>query len=224
MEAVKRVDVLAGHLWFGVHRATYRPVVYLTCLRRPLETAVSGVLYTKAKVVAKLTDIDAALFGRQMLLLPGKPPTNFIKRLTGIEPDNRNLSAMSVASEQAISNLRKYFAVVGIVEKYNLFVDLLQRLLDPQLLMGKDFWNFQKEKRENPSVKSTSSMISLMRDLDSPQYFHKNHSQMNYSPRRVAHTSRFVDHYNASLRHDWRIYTAGYSICETQAEAFGLVF
>ena len=42
-------QVIAGHLWFGVHRVVKNVPVYVTCLRRPLDTAISGRIYLHEK-------------------------------------------------------------------------------------------------------------------------------------------------------------------------------
>ena len=49
---LKNSDVIAGHLWFGLHRYVQN-AVYVTCLRRPLDTRVSAKLYIHVKLELK---------------------------------------------------------------------------------------------------------------------------------------------------------------------------
>ena len=192
-------DVVAGHLWFGLHKATRSPALYVTCLRRPLEAAISGVLYSHAKDVGRMSDGAAASFvarhlgsshyapvGEQQptatlhlqarlsqccemahrpfletgnvvtlrgasqgplaspndfcarchrthvvcasvgvclcvcvsvclclcLSLCMSVQTNYLKRLTGSEPDPRSAASMASAASAAVANLRAHFAVV----------------------------------------------------------------------------------------------------------------
>lgn len=98
-----------------------------------------------------------------------------------------------------MANLKASFAVVGVVEKYSLFVDLLQNLLDPKGRLG-DFWAAQKAKRENESKLSTGGVLRALEALDRP----------------------FVATFNQSLRHEWAIYAAGRDIAEAHAARLGL--
>jgi len=222
--AVKAADVVAGHLWFGLHRATRSPALYVTCLRRPLETAVSSTLYLHSRQFAKLSDRDAALLVRRNLMKKiGQPPTNFIKRLTGREPkDSRDSIAMAAAAQIAIANLKSYFVVVGVVEKYGAFVDLLQHLLDPLLQLGRQFWAYQKTKRENSSVKSTTLIVKLLQSLPEVELEQPQPLPLGEHDGKVRHNDSSINRFNASLCHDWDIYIAGYSLFETQAMRLGI--
>jgi hypothetical protein len=197
---VRVADVVAGHLWFGMHRYTdmrKRPV-YITCLRSPIATAISGHLYTKAHEVRGKSAHQAALKMRDWLRVDGVP-ANFLKRLTGHNPRSKDdLPRMAL---EAISNLRKYFAVVGVVELYATFVDLVARLVDPLgAIMTRAFWEREKTKRENSSVMSSSKVLAALKVTD----------------------RGFVDRFNASLQYDWNIYRVGYQLCLERAASEGL--
>ena len=195
-EGVRKADVIAGHLWFGMHRhiSTNKRPVYVTCLRSPITTAISGHLYTKERALSGKTVEEAASMMMGWLRINGIP-SNYIKRLTGRNPRSRD--DLLPMAEEAIGNLQKHFAVVGVVEMYGVFVDLVARLVDPLgTLMSPAFWEAQKAKRENPSVMSSTKVLAVLR---------------------VAHRS-FVDRFNATLRHDWAIYKAGHSLCLKQAK------
>jgi hypothetical protein len=163
--------------------------------------------------MGRLDDLGAARQVREHLQRDhtASPPTNFVKRLTGKEPDSRNSSAMAEAANVAVENLKRHFVVVGVVERYGAFVDLLQALLDPQNGLGLPFWASQKLKRENSSVKSTSAIIQLIESIDRD-------GEAGHGYRRTS----FLASFNASLRHDWGIYDAGHALFEKQAERHGV--
>ena len=97
--------------------------------------------------------------------------------------------------------LCSHFSVVGVVELYGTFVDLVQKLLDPGGgLMGKQFWVAQKTHRENESVKSTSKIVATLQATD----------------------PTFMQSFNASLQHEYRIYNAGLGLCRKQAAREGI--
>ena len=195
-QGVKEADVIAGHLWFGMHRyLETKQYVYITCLRNPLETTVSGHLYTHAKMLQGKSPVIAAIMVKNWLQRKGIP-SNFVKRLTGHIP--RSVKSLDSLADKAITNLRDYFAVVGVVEKYSLFIDLVEQLLDPSgSLMPRDFWNAQKMKRENPSVVSSSKVLMILKEEN----------------------ATFIHEYNDTLKYDWRIYNVGIDLCMKQAKA-----
>ena len=46
---LRRSHVVAGHLWYGVHQFVRHDAVYVTCLRKPFEVAISAKIYTLSR-------------------------------------------------------------------------------------------------------------------------------------------------------------------------------
>jgi hypothetical protein len=88
-----------------------------------------------------------------------------------------------------------------VVSYYPVFIDMLRHLLDPDFHLTEDFWERQKSKRDNTSVKSTSEIIKILKTQD----------------------SAFMQKLNVSLSEEWRIYDAGFRVFEAQARHRGLL-
>lgn len=104
------------------------------------------------------------------------------------------------ATQRAIHHISNTFAVVGVVERYDIFVDLVQHLLDPLGIVMASYtkstawWDGHRSsnKRKNVSPQSTSSVISLIKELD----------------------RSFMMLLNASVMHEWKVYGAAVHVSE----------
>jgi hypothetical protein len=150
------VDVVAGHLWFGTLPAS-RPAIYVTCLRDPVVLRVSGALYLRLKRydALSLEDVAADVAAGFVKKADREKPyyANFVKRLGAAEPMSRFGSYVSgaVASESARRAARvldESFAVVGLTEKYGLFIEMLRKLL-PLKGDAAGFWRDEAARRDN---------------------------------------------------------------------------
>jgi len=149
------VDVVAGHLWFGTLPAS-RPAIYVTCLRDPVVLRISAALYLRLKRydALSLEDVAADVAAGYLKKADKQRPyyANFVKRLGAAEPMDRYKSYVSgaVASESARRAARVLddsFAVVGLTEKYGLFIEMLRKLLP--LKGDAAFWRDEAVRREN---------------------------------------------------------------------------
>ena len=150
------VDVVAGHLWFGTLPAS-RPAIYVTCLRDPVVLRVSGALYLRLKRydALSLEDVAADVAAGYVKKADREKPyyANFVKRLGAAEPMSRygsyvNGAVASESARRAARVLDDSFAVVGLTEKYGLFIEMLRKLLP---LKGETdaFWRDEAVRREN---------------------------------------------------------------------------
>lgn len=150
------VDVVAGHLWFGTLPSP-RPAIYVTCLRDPVVLRVSAVLYLRLKKYNKLTLADVVKdVGTSFARHHGSPYyANFVKRLGAAEPMDRygsyvNEAVARESAQRAARVLHESFAVVGLTEKYGLFIAQLKALLPFPATADKDaFWRKEAARREN---------------------------------------------------------------------------
>ena len=166
------VDVVAGHLWFGTLPAS-RPAIYVTCLRDPVVLRVSGALYLRIKRydALSLEEVAADVAAGYLKKADKERPyyANFIKRLGAAEPMGRYKSYVSgaVASESARRAARVLddsFAVVGLTEKYGLFIEMLRKLL-PLKGDTAGFWRDEAVRRENGN-KCKHSTCAVLNALD----------------------------------------------------------
>jgi hypothetical protein len=190
-----RLDVIAGHFAWGFHRFIERPVRYVTCLRNPLSRFVSDILYahrfsesnantTLEMAVAFVEGIIAKPEGQPYRgIYPAKLSGEVPERATeGLEPTDKERRATS----NAIRHLQQSFAVVGQIEVYAVFVELVAALLDPLPGRVQDaLWNQAKSYHSNK---------------------HEGFDQSDVIPRLSGEAMTKL---NTTLALDWQIYVAG---------------
>jgi hypothetical protein len=106
-----------GHFWFGLHEHVARPSVYVTLLREPLERVVSLYYYAKLHETMSLDDFVRS------------PPFKEVdndqtRRIAGVNPAVGGCTRSTLRA--ARENLRRHFAVVGTVERFEETLALLR--------------------------------------------------------------------------------------------------
>jgi hypothetical protein len=123
-EAISRLDVVMGHLWFGIHDALPRPAAYLTILRDPVERVLSLYYYRKRRQGLTGTLEDYLAAGRDFETNNGQ--TRYLcGRLEGV--DVRFTACTPVMLELAKSRLQERFSVVGVAERFDESLLLMAR-------------------------------------------------------------------------------------------------
>lgn len=187
--ALTRTDVVAGHIAWGIHAYGPHKPVFITCLRRPLDIFISARLYRNRNVLTTSSTSSQAVFAI-LKMGPFAGESHAAAYLSGV---NR----YGDSADLAIAHLQSRFAVVGILEEYSKFIDLVQRLIDPPARLG-SFWRELKVKPpSNPSPISTGTVMNTILK-----------SQPN-----------FMATVNASLRDEWRVYEAATAVFRHQYAA-----
>jgi hypothetical protein len=106
-----------GHFCFGLHEHVARPSAYVTLLREPLERVVSLYYYARLNVSLSLDEFIRA------------PPFKEVdndqtRRLAGADPAIGGCTRETLHAAQ--DNLRRHFAVVGLVERFEETLALLR--------------------------------------------------------------------------------------------------
>ena len=120
--ALARPDLRAvlGHFWFGIHEHVGRPWTYVTLLRDPVERVVSLYHYLKLDGRMSLEGFAASP--------PFKEADNDqVRRVAGMDPETGGCTEATL--EAAKENLRRHFAVVGVTERFDETLVLLNRRL-----------------------------------------------------------------------------------------------
>lgn len=117
-----RADLRAvvGHFWFGLHEHVGRPWTYVTLLRDPVERVVSLYHYLKLEERMSLDEFAAAPPFREA-------DNDQTRRIAGVDPDVGACTADML--DAAKENLRRHFAAVGVVERFDETLVLLNRRL-----------------------------------------------------------------------------------------------
>jgi len=161
------VDVVAGHLWFGTLPVS-RPAIYVTCLRDPVVLRVSGALYLRLRRydALSLEDVAADVAAGYVKKADREKPyyANFIKRLGAAEPMSRygsyvNGAVASESARRAARVLDDSFAIVGLTEKYGLFIEMLRKLLPTP--DADAFWRDEAARRDNANQGKHSTCAVL---------------------------------------------------------------
>ncbi|CAM9624712.1 unnamed protein product [Ectocarpus sp. 4 AP-2014] len=199
LEVLSRQKVLAGHFLWGFQRHLKRPYLMVTALRNPLEVYVSAQQYTHKRKTRTLEKAQAfvskamrktlrqqygggpALGEEEMSSGRNSPPQigGFVFRLVGGNKKQLYGDKLEMAVTEAITNLETFW-LVGVVEQYAGFEEVLKLLLDPERKHD-DVWQTYSTHQFNTSpVKSRDVMAAL-----DPQ---------------------LVRNFNGSLALQWRVY------------------
>jgi hypothetical protein len=147
-----KIRILRGHMAFGLHNFLSYPCTYFTLLRNPIERVISHYYYIrnnphyKRHKIAQAKSIEDYLMSQeekfndlsnlQTKLLCGTSQVNWSNEIEVLE--------------MAKFNLENYFAVVGITEKFDETMLILQYNFD---------WNIPVYIRQNVSKNSYPSGI-----------------------------------------------------------------
>ena len=131
----ERIGVLAGHLPFGVHKYLPQPSVYITLLRDPIERAISDYYYVlrtpdnyfykdvTTQHMSLEEFVASGCNGKYLNLDNGQ--TRLLSGMVDVGFGQCTLKMLKDAKE----NLREYFAVVGINERFDETVMLMKKVL-----------------------------------------------------------------------------------------------
>jgi hypothetical protein len=111
---------VVGHFWFGLHEHVGRPWTYVTLLRDPVERVVSLYHYLKLDERMSLEEFAASPPFREA-------DNDQVRRIAGADPEVGGCTRAML--ETAKDNLRRHFAVVGVTERFDETLVLLNRRL-----------------------------------------------------------------------------------------------
>eukprot|EP00903_Cladosiphon_okamuranus_P015296 g14131.t1 len=203
-EIISRQRVLAGHFLWGFQEYVRRPYLMITALRNPLEVFVSAKQYIhrkKTKTLEKATNyISKAMVETLGMYGVGPSPSEagggsqgyaqpqiggFIFRLVGKSKNSLRGELLETATAEAIRNLDSFW-VVGVVEQFAGFEEVLRRLLDPS---GKydDLWGMYSTRQFNTSPVGSRDVLATI-------------------------DTGLVQHFNNSLKLQWDVYAKAVAI------------
>lgn len=123
-EAHARIQLVKGHVLFGIHRFVPHRFTYITILRHPVERVISHYYFVKRRPRHRLYEkITSSNMSLEEYVLGG----------TALELDNGQVRALygsdhlnvaygdctSDMLDAASQNLRSYFSVVGLAERFD---------------------------------------------------------------------------------------------------------
>jgi hypothetical protein len=130
----KRYRLIQGHLYYGLHHFIPRASSYVTLLRHPIERAVSFYCYARRTSSHYLYRVLTSERIDLKTLLTRNLTTELRNRQTRmLAGDDPQQAATRATLEQAKTNLRTHFRVVGLLEEFDASLLLLYRAFGWQL-------------------------------------------------------------------------------------------
>ena len=111
-----RIRVVMGHMWFGLHDALPRPASYFTFLRDPVERALSVYFHRVRRHGLRLGLEEYVDTARDFQMDNGQT-RHLCGRMDDV--DVRFTECTQEVLERAKANLRAWFPVVGITERFD---------------------------------------------------------------------------------------------------------
>ncbi|MFN2187560.1 MAG: sulfotransferase family 2 domain-containing protein [Candidatus Promineifilaceae bacterium] len=155
-----RYSMIKGHIPYGTHRYIERECRYFTFLREPIERTISHYYYLARMKSHPLAEQSGDTFvSFDELLLRGLDRTFFnshTRLLSGVWYDAEPGMCTREHLEMAKENLRKKFTVVGLTEKFDESLMLLQ-----DAFSWKDLRYFRANVTKNRPTKASLSPETL---------------------------------------------------------------
>jgi hypothetical protein len=128
-----RFRLIQGHMIFGVHELVRRPCAYFTFLRDPIERTISEFHFARRTPMHHYYDwINGEKLGLKEFLESGVP-TMFDNGQTRMLSGDWFRAGFGQCSEEVLAaatiNLHEHFAVIGLTERFDASLLLLQRAL-----------------------------------------------------------------------------------------------
>lgn len=124
------IRMLRGHFAFGVHESIPRPSTYFTLLRNPTDRVLSHYFHAHRDPDHNLHPYVKGLTLREVLTRQGHVDKAFDNFQTRLLSGVWNTLPFGACSEQTLhmarENLRHHFAVVGVVQRFDEVLLLLQ--------------------------------------------------------------------------------------------------
>ncbi|CAM9676137.1 unnamed protein product [Scytosiphon promiscuus] len=209
-EQISRLKVLAGHFIWGFQRHVRGPYLMITALRNPLEVFVSGQQYIhrkKTKTLEKAHDFVAKTM-RKVVNSAGSATRaadgvdgvdgedqeqlgGYIRRFVGKDKKVLQGDALASAAEEAVRNLDAFW-IVGVVEQYAGFEEVLRRSLDPGW-KHEELWEKYASRKYNSSPVGSRDVLAAI----DPELVHR---------------------FNGSLALQWRVYEKAVSLWSVRCQ------
>eukprot|EP00903_Cladosiphon_okamuranus_P015295 g14130.t2 len=163
---ISRLKVIAGHFMWGFQRHVQTPYLMVTALRNPLEVYVSGEQYMHRDETSTLPKAQQFVTESMLRVMSINGPlglqqgqlSGFIRRIAGVPRRVWFKDGLEKGADDAVRNLETFW-IVGVVEQYKGFEEVLQRSVDPEGEHEK-LWKRYAEAQYNSSPIGTREVLA----------------------------------------------------------------
>ncbi|MHB1348522.1 MAG: sulfotransferase family 2 domain-containing protein [Desulfobulbaceae bacterium] len=176
-DELERLKLVKGHMPFGLHRYIASPTAYVTFLREPVERVISYYYYVRRSpshyLHQKVVRNNLSLQGFVEARLTTEVYDFQTKLIAGVESELHRWEYDHSLLEKAVTNLDRYFSVVGVSELFD------ESLLLMKYSLGWHFWPFYRKQNVTKGrakidrlPDNTIQLIYNGNSLDSALYEH----------------------------------------------------
>ena len=201
----EQLDVIAGHFAWGFDHFVDRTHKYVTCLRNPTARYVSDILYANrfTHKTSEMTLPQAVEFveehifakatGKYRGIYAARLSSRMYEKTKPQSPDEvvQTEEMEQHAADMAIFHLQNNIPVVGQIEHYAVFVELVAALLDPLI----------DHKRKHDELWTSAKVYHSNK--------HEGFDQSDVIPQLSVEAAARL---NELLTLDWKVYRAGCSV------------
>ncbi len=171
-EEKRRIRLVKGHIWFGLHAHLPGPFTYVTVLRDPVERVASLYHYIRNThrhfAKERIADLSLSEFARSEFSrsLTSELANHQTRVIAGWERTRAESPAML---EQARENIVNHFAVAGVHERFDEALVLLRRRLGLRSVVHVPL-NVGDSEKHGPPTSSDVEAILERNELDGQLY------------------------------------------------------
>ncbi|MDV3351376.1 sulfotransferase family 2 domain-containing protein [Leptothoe sp. LEGE 181152] len=122
----RNLQLIRGHFAFGLHKYLSCPSTYFTLLREPVKREISHYHYVRRSSNLKgFNEVQSQTLEEFILASKGNIQTRLLYGLSDIKAQNDN-EMLKIAKQ----HLEQYFSVIGLVERFDESLILLQDAFD----------------------------------------------------------------------------------------------
>jgi hypothetical protein len=169
-----KVKLLRGHIGFGLHEYLPQPSTYITLLRDPIDRVISLYRYILRRPEHPLYNpIKTNNLSLEEFVSSGIAPIAYngqTKIIAGVKKASTEYGDFSsTLLEVAKKNIQEHFAVVGLTEKFDESLILLQKILGWKLVYYRKK-NVAEKQQTNKAIPSATTLIQKYNELDMELY------------------------------------------------------
>jgi hypothetical protein len=161
-----KIKLLRGHMSFGLHEFFFKPCTYITILRDPIDRIISHYYfvlnnpnhYLHNQVKSRnmsLKDYVSSGISTELDNAQTRSLSGYLSGSQNVDGDIGFGECSAEMLNKAKDNLKEYFSVIGLVDKFDETLIQLQKVFDWKLL----FYNKMRVSKKRPASQELSKDV-----------------------------------------------------------------